>query len=135
MHYQSSLSLLDAADCARILCFIHPFQHKVVLLIHWQFVSFALASEALTLHSHVQIILDWPELVAILRTRHLSLMEIHSDALRIVPVNIRPVHIVLEARVLRLITWLSFIPAIDGSQDSRTRETSSSIINLVIIAT
>lgn len=134
VHYESSLSLLDAADRGRVRYFVDPaVKHEVVLLVHWELLPLPLAGEAGTIHAHVQVVLDRPELVAILRPRHRPLVKVHRrNALPGVPVSVAPVDLVFETRFVGLVADLALVP-IDRPEDAGARQ--ASVADLVIVAT
>lgn len=132
MHDQSSLSLLYAADSILVLRVIHIVQHEVVLLVQGKLLTFPLACHARAVQTHIQVVLDWPQLVPVLRSRHLTLMEIHcTKTLNIVSVFHITVNLIFETSLVRLITHLTIVP-IDSPEYPWTSQ--ASIVDLVVIA-
>ena len=58
VHDQPSLPLLHAADGRGVLAIADAVEHEVVLLIWWQFLPLALATQACSVHAHLQIVLN-----------------------------------------------------------------------------
>lgn len=112
---------------------MYAVKHKVVLLVQWQFLALSLTCHACTVQTHIQIVLDRPQLIAVLRTRHLALVKIHGcDSLTVATVFQITINLIFESGLIRLVADLAVVP-IDGSKNSRPRQ--ASIIDLVIIAT
>ena len=74
MHDQPSLPLrLHTANGLRVLRFVDAVKHEVVLLIQATLLPFMLQADAVQVH-----VLDWSQLIAVLGSGHLALMEVHG---------------------------------------------------------
>ena len=132
MHDQPSFPLrLHTADGLRVLRFVDAVKHEVVLLIQATLLPFMLQADAVQVH-----VLDWSQLIAVLGSGHLALMEVHGgEALAVAAVYSASAQLILVTVLIAgpLASYLRVI-TIYGPQDTRPSQTST-IIDLVIVAT
>ena len=80
--------------------------------------------------------MNWSQLIAVLGSGHLALVEVHGgEALAVATVNPASAQLILVTVLItcRLASNLRVV-AVNGAQDSRSSQTCS-IIDLVIVAT
>lgn len=132
MHDQPSFPLrLHTANSLRVLRFVDAIKHEVVLLIQGVLLSLLLQADAVQVH-----VLNWSQLIAVLGSGHLALVEVHcGEALAIATVNSTSAQLILVTVLItcRLASYLRIV-AVYGPQDSRSSQPCS-IIDLVIVST
>ena len=132
MHDQPSFPLrLHTANSLRVLRFVDAIKHEVVLLIQGVLLSLLLQADAVQVH-----VLNWSQLIAVLGSGHLALVEVHcGEALAIATVNSTSAKLILVTVLIAscLASYLRVV-AVYGPQDSGSSQTCS-IIDLVVVAT